>query len=156
MFRASDVPSLYDSVRALCAGLDIDELPNTVIDLPIYSSKVVNRLNRKYPTYDSLSVDKKEKAQIAACYLIAALLCRSYCKGRIFRLTDNKNEAELAKVDWDKLADNLEQLGEQEINLIDEATVIASSAIILSPSYTNSATGQRQQLVQCDDNDHEE
>jgi hypothetical protein len=80
-------------------------------------------------------------------YLSAAKLCETYCKGRVFRLTDNKSQAELDRIDWDALAATLRDQADDVFPDIEEEVVVVSAGLVLSPSAYNPITGVNQSLI---------
>jgi len=137
----------FDMIRAHCAGLDEDELTDATIALPSYYLKETIQINSDYPDYDTMSADNQSLIKLGFTYLSAAKLCETYCKGRVFRLTDNKSQAELDKIDWDALAATLRGQADDVFPEIDEDVVPVSAGLVLAPSAYNPITGVSQGLI---------
>jgi len=140
----------YDSIRALCAHAESDELTNATIDLPPYSKRGERYINSKIPTYPALTGESKDRANYIYMLWVAHLLCKTAMKGRDFRISDaNKTEAEMDKIDWDSLADELAKEAEEELESLDTTTVTSvTSMLALSPSSYNPSTLLTQSIKQ--------
>lgn len=136
----------YNAIRALCAGQETDELSDATIDLLTFSGAVTIDINERYPEYLSLSQINQNKIKIAFTYLVSAKLCVGFCKGRVVNQTDNKVQAEIAKIDWDALARELKSEGEAHFPDLDDPIVFDRN-LILAPSAVNPVTLENQYLI---------
>lgn len=139
------------TVRSLCLNSSPAYVPDAILNLDYYKTTILNRVLAYLVIlevdYDALDPDEQDPYRNAAHELLAARVCRFHLRHRPWMESNNKSIAQAQKVDWDAIANQLEQ---SALDVLDPTGEVSSSfgkGLRLAPTKYNPVTGVEQSVV---------